>query len=123
MHIYWWTTAAAAQAPEAAAPDGGPLCKGYLSLAATQCTLERAKDDEKQFIVKPNDAGWVKGRMGMQQENQTRVFTFEIIEPDFREKWFTAIQKHIDQAAKGKSTRLDTMVQEFFLKPKAGEES
>jgi hypothetical protein len=122
MHIYWWKTRTEAQAPEAAAPDGGPQCKGYLSLAATQCIVETDPENEKWFIVRPSDTGWLKGRMEQEEHMQMRVFTFEIIEPEKRDVWVAAVQRHIDQAAKGKSTRLDTMVQEFFLKPKQGKE-
>jgi len=115
MHLYWWKCQAEADQPEASAPDGGPKCKGFLSVAATPCTVELDTSNSAVFVLRPATSGWKKGRMA-KEESQLRAFTFDTTNTDMsRETWVTAIQQHIKHAASGESTRLDDLVQAIFL--------
>jgi len=119
MHLYWWKTKDEAESAEARAPDGGPKCRGYISLAAACCTVTAVQAQPTQFLLTPSASGWAKGRM---EEEKTREFTFDTKGGTIsRDEWVKSMAAHIKQAEAGKCTRLNDMVQAFFLQGSTGD--
>merc|ERR1711865_837950 len=118
MHLYWWKSEADADEADSAGPDGGPKCKGFVSLAAASCIVEKDADDAEKFSLQPSLAGWAKGRM---EQHKSRTFKFGIEKGSAvsRDEWVAGIAAHIKQAESGKSTRLNALVQAFFMQPVA----
>eukprot|EP00415_Alexandrium_ostenfeldii_P005120 UN5120 len=98
MHIHWWKTKEDASAPEAAVADGGPLCKGTISLLTNPVQLEFDSGSTTKFYLKT-----MPGKKEAEKANKydNRVFSFDAVDSEYdREEWARVIHAHLEKTTK-----------------------
>lgn len=98
MQLLWWKNEEDASSLEATAPDGGPLCKGSISLVANSCSVDLDKDKATTFSLLPGEDGWTHGRLAM-EDDKKRVFKLKVDKNSVlsREQWATSLMAHLEK--------------------------
>lgn len=97
MRVLWWQTVDDAMAAESARLDGGPLCKGFIDLMASECVMTTEKGDVL-FSVKAVGGTWAKNAL-LDTKRANRIFTFDASGSEHsREKWMEAIEQQLKRA-------------------------
>lgn len=111
MHIHWWKTEDEANAPAASAPDGGPNCKGTISLLADPAEIELESGSPTKFSLRPKSGHWGgKTSAGSKAKDSTKVYAFDTAETEHtREEWVEAIYVHVAKAEQLKSPELQSL--------------
>jgi len=101
MSLLWWESAEDADAPESAAPNGGPRCKGFVNFLANDCEAVIDPKCKDGFLVRTTGEGWAKGAMirSKAEKRANRVFNFDTKGSEHSlETWLEVVQVHLRHA-------------------------
>lgn len=112
MHIHWWKSKADGATREAAAPDGGPLCKGTINLLSDPVELGFSSSSTTIFYLLPEAGKWGGEETTATKKRKRRVFAFDAKDSEYdREEWARAIHAHLEKVKHLKLPTLESFFQ------------